>query len=87
MYYLDKLTDSHKNALEWLAINAEKEIPWTGTLDDGTFLFTKAKGIYKPKNSKYALIIRHNPKTEYKDVCILGLHRKALSAAPDDCLR
>ncbi len=67
MSYLDKLTDSHKNALQWFAINAEKEIPWTGALDDGTFLFTKAKGIYKPKNSKYALSIRHAPKTQYKD--------------------
>lgn len=67
MSYLDKLTESHKNALEWFSINAGKELPWTGALDDGTFLFTKAKGIYKPKNIEYALSIRHAPKTQYDD--------------------
>jgi putative restriction endonuclease len=67
MSYLSNLTNSHKNALEWFISNTGKEVPWTGTLADGTFLFTKAKGIYKPKNCEYALSIRHAPNSRYDD--------------------
>ena len=67
MEYENKITDSHNRALKWFLENAGKVIPWTGALDDGTLLFTKAKGIYKPKDSEYALSIRHTPRTLYED--------------------
>jgi hypothetical protein len=67
MDYRNKINSSHNHALEWFLDNSGKVISWTGALDDGTFLFTKAKGIYKPKDSQYALSIRHAPKTHYQD--------------------
>jgi hypothetical protein len=40
---------------------------WPGTLPDGTLLVTKAKGIYKPSWTKYALSIRQSLGGPYPD--------------------
>jgi len=61
------LSKKHVQALQWFLSNANNVVPWTGHLEDGTLLFTKAKGIYKPKESEYALSIRHEPSTHYLD--------------------
>jgi hypothetical protein len=37
-------------------------------IDDKYYLATKAKGIYKPKETKYALSLRSSLKSDYKDI-------------------
>ncbi len=63
----DKISTKHKIALQWFADNAGKEVPWPKKLGEDILLFSKPKGIYKPKDSPYALSIRHVPNTHYKD--------------------
>jgi len=67
MSHIDKINIKHKIALQWFADNAGKEVPWPKKLEDDILLFSKPKGIYKPKYSPYALSIRHVPNTQYKD--------------------
>lgn len=65
--YLEGLTDQHRNALDWFRRNRGKEVPWPGTLPDGTNLVTQAKGIYKPKWCDYALSVRQTLNSPYPD--------------------
>lgn len=64
----NELMVSHRNALQWFLTNAGKISPWPAPLSDGTLLATKAKGIYKPKWSKYALSIRQSLSGQYPDM-------------------
>lgn len=61
------LPDQHRNALRWFAKHAGTVQPWPGSLDDGTLLATKAKGIYKPAWSDYALSVRQTIGSPYSD--------------------
>jgi hypothetical protein len=57
----------HQNALKWFRERAGTRQPWPQPLKDGTLLASKAKGIYKPDWSKYALSIRQNIASPYED--------------------
>lgn len=64
---LAKLPDRHRTALQWFIKHSGTEQPWPDQLPDGTFLTTKAKGIYKPEWSKYALSVRQTINSPYPD--------------------
>jgi putative restriction endonuclease len=65
--HLENLPARHRNALSWYAVNHRRTIGWPSALPDGTHLVTKAKGIYKPKWSKYALSVRETLTGRYSD--------------------
>lgn len=69
---IERLPERHRNALEWFDRNAGTIQSWPAPLDDGTLLATKAKGIYKPQWSKYALSIRHSVDSPYKNISIVN---------------
>jgi hypothetical protein len=60
-------TEHHRKALEWFMSNAGKEVPWQNRLQDGTLLFTTAKGIFKPKDTNYALSVKQTIGEIYPD--------------------
>lgn len=64
---LDKLPERHVRALRWFEEHESQIVPWPQPLADGTLLATKAKGIYKPEWSKYALSIRQSLTGPYPD--------------------
>ena len=65
--FIKALPKRHKDALCWFATNTGREIQWPKPLSDGTFLVSKAKGIYKPQWSKYALSVRESLGKYYPD--------------------
>lgn len=64
---LQNLSLQHRSALQWFVDHADSVQPWPGELPDGTLLVTKAKGIYKPKWSDYALSVRQTLGGPYPD--------------------
>ena len=67
---LAPLPPRHQIALEWFRQNAGTEQPWPKGVDgpEGfNFLATRAKGIYKPAWSQYALSIRQVLKSRYPE--------------------
>ena len=64
---LSRLTERHRVALQWFATHAGQERSWPGSLADGTLLASKAKGIYKPSWTKYALSVRQSLGGPYSD--------------------
>lgn len=52
------LPEQHRSALQWFERHKGTVQPWPDKLADGTLLATKAKGIYKPNWSEYALSVR-----------------------------
>lgn len=64
---IDRLPERHKLALRWFAERMGTEHGWPCPLPDGILLATKAKGIYKPSWTKYALSIRQNLGGPYPD--------------------
>src|SRR5262249_47226629 len=64
---LERLSNRHRTALEWFIRHAETDQPWPKPLPDGTILASKAKGIYKPKWTEYALSIRQSLDGPYPD--------------------
>lgn len=67
---LARLPARHRQALEWYRVHAGTEQPWpSGVADtDGTILLaTRAKGIYKPNWSDYALSVRQVLKSRYPE--------------------
>lgn len=64
---LARLPDRHQRALQWFIDRAGTEHPWPGPLPDGTILATRAKGIYKPAWTQYALSIRQVIGAHYPD--------------------
>ncbi len=64
---LPSLPERHQAALRWFAESAGTEQPWPRPLPDGTLLATRAKGIYKPAWSKFALSIRETLSSPYPD--------------------
>jgi hypothetical protein len=64
---LGPLPERHRSALTWFSNQAGKEQSWLKPLADGTLLASKAKGIYKPSWSRYALSIRQSFHSPYPD--------------------
>lgn len=62
-----QLEPRHKAAVAWFFARAGSDGPWPGPLPDGTLLATKAKGIYKPEWSPYALSVRQSIDSPYSD--------------------
>jgi hypothetical protein len=62
-----QLSAQHQRALQWFSDNAGAEITWPRALEDGTIVATKAKGIYKPQWSEYALSVREMSGGPYPD--------------------
>ena len=61
------LPEQHRRALEWFDDHAGRVVGWPGRLEDGTLLANKAKGIYKPAWSSYALSVRQSLNGPYPD--------------------
>jgi putative restriction endonuclease len=53
-----EILERHRRALEWFVACRGSRQPWPAPLADGTPLATRAKGIYKPSWSEYALSVR-----------------------------
>ena len=64
---LDRLPSHHREALLWFAQNAGTQVSWPDPLSAGTLLATKAKGIYKPAWTEYALSVRTALRSSYSD--------------------
>lgn len=64
---LTRIPERHRSALEWFRQNAGTEQPWPKPLADGTLLAGKAKGIYKPSWTTYALSVRQSIGSPYLD--------------------
>ena len=64
---LSRLTERHQEALRWFVAYKDQERSWPGSLPDGTLLASKAKGIYKPGWSNYALSVRQSLGGPYLD--------------------
>ena len=64
---LPELTERHQIALRWFVTHSGEERAWPGSLSDGTLLASKAKGIYKPGWTKYALSVRQSLGGPYSD--------------------
>lgn len=57
----------HRLALEWFEQHTGEDVPWPRPLPDGTLLATRAKGIYKPAWSEFALSVRQTLDGPYPD--------------------
>lgn len=64
---LDRISGRHCVALKWFMEHAGTITAWPAPLPDGTFLTTKAKGIYKPSWTKYTLSLRQTLNSPYHD--------------------
>ena len=64
---LARLLERHRSALGWFRKNAGTDQPWPEPLADGTLLAGKAKGIYKPGWTTYALSVRQSIGSPYHD--------------------
>lgn len=62
-----QLPNRHRAALSWFVERAGTVQSWPDPLNDGTLLATKAKGIYKPEWSSYALSVRQTIGGPYPD--------------------
>ncbi len=68
---LANLSPRHRHALEWFQRHAGTEQPWPTAiqnLEGDTLLATRAKGIYKPSWSEYALSARQVLKSRYPEI-------------------
>jgi putative restriction endonuclease len=65
---LKRLPDQHRLALGWFIEHADSDQPWPAPLPNGTLLVTRAKGIYKPNWSRYALSVRQTLNGPYQDL-------------------
>jgi putative restriction endonuclease len=64
---VSSLPPRHRAVIEWYADNAGTEQPWPGVLPDGTLIASRAKAIYKPNWTKYAVSVRENLSGQYPD--------------------
>jgi putative restriction endonuclease len=65
---LSKLTDDHRERLEWFRDRAGQEIGWPGKLSDDRFLCSRQGGIFKPGDWEYALSVRQSKDPNYPDM-------------------
>lgn len=61
------LVESHRRRLAWFADRAGELTGFPGQLEDGSYLVSTPKGIYKPKDLEYALSVRTNMDSSYVD--------------------
>ena len=64
---LAQLPDRHKAALLWFSPHRGQDSGWPSDLPDGTHLASRAKGIYKPSWTGYALSVRQSLDGPYPD--------------------
>ena len=64
---LSGLESRHRAALHWFHERAGEVVSWPRPLPDATLLSSKAKGIYKPAWTRYALSVRQNLVSQYAD--------------------
>jgi len=64
---ISSLDSKHRAALHWFRERTGELISWPLQLPDGTLLASKAKGIYKPAWTKYALSVRQSLDGPYAD--------------------
>lgn len=64
---LRRLPLRHRRCLRWFISNTGTEQPWPKPLTGGVLLATRAKGIYKPAWTEYALSVRQTLKSLYAD--------------------
>jgi putative restriction endonuclease len=67
---LSQLPARHREALQWFLTNRDTAQRWPAPIQTSqgeTFLATKAKGIYKPEWSSYALSVRQTLGSPYPD--------------------
>ena len=64
---LGKLPDHHQAALQWFNSHRGQDLGWPSDLLDGTHLASRAKGIYKPNWTSYALSVRQSLAGLYPD--------------------
>ena len=57
----------HIAALRWFSDHSGMVEPWPNAMRDGTLLATRAKGIYKPAWTHYALSVRQALVSKYPD--------------------
>ena len=65
---LGQLSNRHQSALRWFVDHRDEERRWPGSMPDGTLLVSKAKGIYKPRWTNYALSVRQSISGPYADL-------------------
>lgn len=61
------LPTTHRVALEWFVNHQGQTTGWPIVLADGTLLANRAKGIYKPAWSEYALSVKQTINSPYSD--------------------
>lgn len=64
---LAALDESHVSRLDWFLRRAGATTGYPAPLADGSFLVSRPKGIYKPRDLEYALSIRINLDSPYPD--------------------
>ena len=64
---IGQLSSRHQSALRWFMDHRDEERTWPGSMPDGTLLVSKAKGIYKPSWTNYALSVRQSLRGPYSD--------------------
>lgn len=64
---LNSLAENHRRALQWFIDHADTEQSWPSALEGNLLLVTKAKGIFKPNWSDYALSVRQVLNSPYPD--------------------
>ncbi len=62
-----QLSSTHRRQLEWFHSHAGSLVSWPQPLPDGSFLASRAKGIYKPKGVHYAVSVHHTLNSPYPD--------------------
>ena len=67
MDHLSKLSKRHKKALKWFIENHNAIVPWSSLKQGATLFASKAKGIYKPHWTTYALSVRQSLHNRYDD--------------------
>jgi hypothetical protein len=65
--FLKNLPANHRMALEWFINHTGTDQPWPQPIEEKIWLATKAKGIYKPNWTKYALSVRQTLNSPYAD--------------------
>ena len=64
---LAQLPAHHQTALQWFNSHRAQDLGWPSDLPDGTHLASRAKGIYKPNWTSYALSVRQSLAGPYPD--------------------
>ena len=64
---LAQLSAHHQAALQWFSSHQGQDLGWPSDLPDGTHLASRAKGIYKPNWTSYALSVRQSLAGPYPD--------------------